>query len=337
MIVGMLALGLIGRSFSVVLGGDLMLNGIPTARRPLAKLASITKPAGVALANLEIPLTDARSPTLRKSLAEVQRRDQFILKADPGHASAIATCGFDLVSLANNHCMDYRAQGLADMTASLERLGVLFAGAGPNRDAAFGPAIFTAPDGRRVGLISALAFMGSGALGKCTPAGKASAGVATFAFGGRIGSAAKAELKARISAAKKICDLLIVALHWGIERQTLPTPYQVALGRACVDAGADVVWGHHPHVLQGAELYRGRPILYSMGNLISPKEGATGIVNLVYDARGYRSALFLPLEISGGRVSPVNGARGQTRATAFKLLCRTLAKRYPSKFAQSLL
>lgn len=337
MIAGFVALCLVGHSFSVVLGGDLMLNGIEVAGKPLAKLAPITKPAGVALANLEIPLTDARAPTARKSLAEVRRRDQFILKADPRHAPSLAACGFDLVSLANNHCMDYRAEGLRDMTAALGRVGILFAGAGPTREAAFTPAIFTSADGRRIGLISALAFMGSGALGKCTPAGEDSPGVATFPFGGRVGSAAKAGLKARITAAKSQCDLLIVALHWGIERQTSPTPYQVELGRACIDAGADLVWGHHPHVLQGAELYRGKPILYSMGNLISPKEGPTGMLKLVYDARGYRSALFLPLEIAAGRVSPVNGADGQARATAFKLLCRNLVKRYPSKLAKSLL
>ena len=69
---------------------------------------------------------------------------------------------------------------------------------------------------------------------------------------------------------------LAVALHWGNEKETLPTPYQVALGRAFVDAGADLVLGHHPHVLQGAEIYRGKPIFHSLGNLVSPRPGVSG-------------------------------------------------------------
>ena len=89
----------------------------------------------------------------------------------------------------------------------------------------------------------------------------------------------------------------------------------MSLGRACIDSGADIVWGNHPHVLQGGELYNGKPILYSMGNLISSKEGSTGVVKLTYDAGKFVSAIFLPLRISAGRVGagqrPARAGRGQ--------------------------
>jgi poly-gamma-glutamate synthesis protein (capsule biosynthesis protein) len=125
--------------------------------------------------------------------------------------------------------------------------------------------------------------------------------------------------------------LLVVGLHWGIERQTIPTAYQVTLGRACIDAGADIVWGNHPHVLQGAELYKGKPILYSMGNLISSKGGATGVVKIVYEDGQLKRSQFLPLMISDGRVQPVNGPHGQAAVKSYEKLCEAIQRHYPSK------
>jgi poly-gamma-glutamate capsule biosynthesis protein CapA/YwtB (metallophosphatase superfamily) len=325
-----------GRTQSIVLCGDIMLNGIPVSVKPLEKITPILKPAGAALANLEIPLTNATNQTPNKSAAEVQARNQFILKADPGHAPGIAATGIDLVSLGNNHCMDYRAAGLAQMQALLTKNHVGYAGAGATRPLALAPVVYVAADGRRIGLISALAFVGGGALGHCTPAREKSAGVATFSFGGVIDKKAQDELAAMFAQAKTQCDLLVVGLHWGIERQTLPTSYQVTLGRACIDAGADVVWGNHPHVLQGAELYKGKPILYSMGNLISSKGGSTGVVKLVYEAGQFSRAQFFPLEISGDRVVPVTGPTAKAAVNSYKGLCDLLQRRYRSTDSKSL-
>ena len=316
---------------SVVLCGDIMLNGISVKQKPLEKIGPILRPTGAALANLEIPLTNADKQTPNKSADDVQKRNQFILKADPGHAPAIAATGIDLVTLGNNHCMDYRVGGLRQMTALLDKNKVLHAGAGESRPLALAPTIFVAPDGRRIGLISALAFVGGGALGHCTPARDNSPGIATFNFGGRIDKKAKDQLAAMFTAARSQCDLLIVGLHWGIERQTIPTPYQVELGRACIDAGADVVWGNHPHVLQGAEIYNGKPILYSMGNLISSKGGSTGVIKLVYEDGRFSRAQFFPLVISGGQVRPVTGTAGKAAVKSFQGLCGLLTKRFPSK------
>jgi poly-gamma-glutamate capsule biosynthesis protein CapA/YwtB (metallophosphatase superfamily) len=325
------------RPLSIVLGGDIMLNGISVKQKPLDDIRAITRPAGATIFNLEIPLTSAVQTTARKSSAELRARTQFILKADPMHGAGLASTGVDLVSLGNNHCMDYREAGLDQMRKVLTKNGIGFAGAGSSWKQAKALAVFVAADGRRIGLLSALAFMSVGGLRHCTPARTSAPGIATLSFGGVIDKKAKAQLAAWIATAKLECDLLVIGLHWGIERQSVPNPYQVALGRACIDAGADVVWGHHPHVLQGAELYKGKPILYSMGNLISSKGGSTGLVKLVYEAGKFSRAQFFPLEISGGRVKPEEGRPGLAAVRAYKGLCELLLKRYPSKVSKVLL
>ena len=68
------------------------------------------------------------------------------------------------------------------------------------------------------------------------------------------------------------CDYLVVYVHWGIERSERPEDYQRSLGKQYIDAGADVVIGSHPHVLQGVEYYKGKPIVYSLGNFIFRKQ-----------------------------------------------------------------
>src|SRR5205814_10411794 len=130
----------------------------------------------------------------------------------------------------------------------------------------------------RVGMLSYLAFQTAGGRGKCTPATADSPGVAAVVLN-------KDDIESIVHSNKTMCDFLSVALHWGIERQRAPTPYQVSLGRAFIDAGADLVIGSHPHVLQGAEIYRGKPILYSMGNLVSVLPSSTGLIQLTFTGK----------------------------------------------------
>lgn len=325
------------KPLTILLGGDVMLNGISPKSKPLEKLGPLFKPAGAAIVNLEIPLTDTTKSTPYKSSAELRARTQFILKADPNHAPGLAAIGIDLVSLGNNHAMDYRYEGLAQMQALLTKHGILYSGAGAVRKEAMAPVVYTAADGTKIALLSALAFMSEGGLNHCTPARADRPGVGTLSFGGAVDDRAEKSLAAWVGGARKHAQIVVVGLHWGIERQSTPTPYQVSLGRACVDAGADVVWGNHPHVLQGGELYKGKPILYSMGNLISPKGGATGLVKLAYTQGAYSWAQFLPLSISGDRVAPVTGKPGQRGVKEFERLCSLIQKAYPDKESVALL
>lgn len=305
-------------SYTLVVGGDLMLNGITVGSGPLKGVAPTFRAADFAFANLEIPLTDAKTPTTRKTAAELKARSQFVLKADPRHGSALSRAGFDAVSLANNHAMDYGAKGLAQERAILGRLGIRATGAGPNGAVAASLAVVTGKDGFRVGLLSALAFMGRGALRKCGPAGPLSPGVNVLAFDGRVDDAAKAKLRSWIGGARARCDYLVVALHWGIERQTKPTSYQIALGHAAIDAGADLVWGAHPHVLQPTETYHEVPILYSTGNLVSPLPGRTALFRLKIGAHKTLDLQKIPVTILSGKA--ILSASAARRPSAKRIL-----------------
>lgn len=329
-----LGLFVAGNEYSIAFSGDLMLNAIKPDAKALAGVRGALTAPDVAFANLEIPLTTARTATTRKTAAELKARKQFVLKADPKHAEFIKAAGIDVVSLANNHGMDYGAPGSSEMRLSLEKVGIKFAGAGDNASEAMKIATFKLADGQVIGLFSAMAFVGRGALLKTTPATMRSPGINVLNFGGVIGDEAKARIGRIVKSAREKCDVLVIGLHWGIERETVPTPYQVSLGRAFIDAGADCVWGHHPHVLQGAEIYSGKPILYSMGNLISPTPAKTAIVTMRF-VNGKLSRTYVqPCHISGGRVTIETGVVATNERLRFKNLGLALRKRYPSKASQ---
>jgi poly-gamma-glutamate synthesis protein (capsule biosynthesis protein) len=321
---------------TLLFGGDIMLNAVRPTPQVFSGIATRVSSVDLAFANLEVPLTKANTPTRAKTAEEIRRRDQFILRADPGHGAFLGKAGFDLLSLGNNHAMDYGAEGLREMRAVLLEAGIEATGAGDNAVDAQATAVKVLPDGTRVGLISAMAFVTAPALRKTSPATRSAAGVNVFSFGGVIGDVARAKLARLVTQAKESCDFLVVALHWGTERKTLPNPYQVELGRALVDAGADVVWGHHPHVLQGAELYRGKPILYSMGNLISPLGGETGLIEMSGLDKRARFAFF-PAAIGRGRVTWMTGRRAEQARKRFRELCSLLVRRHPNPRSRALL
>jgi len=288
-------------TWTLVAGGDVMLYGVSPKTASLKAVAPVFRGADVAYANLEIPLTSSKKPTPFKTAKEIQARTQFVLKADPKHLPHLASCGFDLLSLANNHGMDYGWSGLRQTMDLLDKAKIAHSGGGENMAASEGVAVMTLPSGFRVGMISALAFVGSGALNKCGPAREKSPGIAVFRFEGALNKAARAELKRRVALAKKSCDFLIVAPHWGIERESRPRAWQIQLGRGLIDAGADAVLGAHPHVLQGREIYKGKPILYSMGNLISPLPAASAVYTLKFQGSKLIGWDLRPMRNRGGK------------------------------------
>ncbi len=314
----------------LVLCGDIMLNGIEPSPRVFAGITAQTTASDLTLANLEVPLTNASTKTARKPLAEVLQHNQFILKANPRHAPFIAAAGIGMVCLANNHAMDYGPAGLGQMLAALDQAKIAHAGAGLNSNAALRPTVVTVKNGVRVALLSALGFVTRSALLKTTPATLQSPGISVLSFGGRIDEKTRGKLKAWVDKARAKADLVIVAMHWGIERKPLPTPYQVSLGRALIDAGADIVWGAHPHVLEGAELYKGHLILYSTGNLISNLPAETGLFQVRIQADGSQHVQFVPARNKGGRILLKSGPQRLAGIRAMQGLCRLLLRRYPS-------
>jgi poly-gamma-glutamate synthesis protein (capsule biosynthesis protein) len=322
--------------WTLALGGDAMLNGVSPTAKPLAGVARFFSNADLAVVNLEIPLTRAVTRTSRKSARDLARRTQFILKADPAHIEGLAAAGIDAATLGNNHALDYGTAGLAEMGGLLKSKGILACGAGTNRQNAFAPAVMSAPGGLKVALISMLAFRTKGGLGACTPATENRPGVAALDLGGDFDQEDVPRIQELVRRAKSAGEVILVALHWGNERETVPTPYQVALGRAFVDAGADVVIGHHPHVLQGSELYKGKPILYSLGNLVSSIGGPTAVYRVHFEGREPSSVSVQPCYIGGGRVGPVKGATTAKRLEEIRALGAKQRAKYPSKDSRPL-
>ena len=209
---------------------------------PFAAVRELLADADVTIANLEGTFTE-RGEAASKL---------YTFRTPPRHAPGIAEAGIDVVSLGNNHTLDFGAAGLGDTLTALDAAGVRYGGAGADRAAARRPA-FVEANGLR------LAFLSYNAVNEATPAGEASAGVAW----GDV-----ATIGEDVAAAKRAADLVIVSLHAGAEYQDAPSETQRALARAAVDAGAALVLGHHAHVLQGWERYRAGVIVYGLGNFV---------------------------------------------------------------------
>lgn len=332
----LLTLALATQTWTMVVGGDIMLNAVAPSSKTFLGIESWTRSADIATANLEIPLTNSKSPTPRKSAADVKAKKQFILKADPRHAQSIAKAGFDLVGLGNNHAMDYGLKGLDQMTMALGKYKVSYCGASSDSSGATAPAALVVK-GVRVAFVSFLAFQTERALYKCTYSTSKSPGVSTLlhleglvepAKGKKKGDPIRRLTKQIVQAVGKDADVVVVWLHWGTERKTVPDPYQVRLGRAFVEAGADCVLGAHPHVLQGAELYAGRPIFYSLGNLVSPLPASTAVFRLTFKGDEFQGAEMLPCNIRGGKVEPVALSLRQAAKKRFAGLGNQLIAKY---------
>lgn len=202
--------------------------------------------ADLFIANQEFPFSDRGTPAPDK---------QFTFRLPTKRAGLMREIGTDLVTLANNHALDYGADALLDTCAVLDELGIAHIGAGANLEAAK-QAEFVELNGKTYGFLAA---------SRVFPVADWAAGAKHT---GMLSAYDPAVLCEVIRETKQHCDYLVLYVHWGIERNTMPESYQRTQGHQYVDAGADLVVGSHPHVLQGIEYYQGKPILYSLGNFI---------------------------------------------------------------------
>lgn len=205
--------------------------------------------ADLVVVNLEGPLTDGGEPVGYK---------RTHLKNAPENVEVLGALGVDVAVLANNHLFDWGETGLRNTLAVLEEHGIAWVGAGRNQDEAEKPLVLER-GGLRIGLLAA------GAYGIGTHfTGSDEAGCAVFE--GR-------PVVERVRGLKGEVDVVVAAMHWGYMNYHDPLPEDRALGRALVEAGADVVVGHHPHVIQGMERWGRGVIAYSLGNLVFGCEG----------------------------------------------------------------
>jgi hypothetical protein len=241
----------LNRSLRIVAVGDLSFNGAyaRVLQRqgtdfPFRHVAQPWRGADLLLGNLESPLTTAPKVVPAK----------LTLRAAPQAAEALRDAGFDAVALANNHAMDYGARGLEQTRANLAAAGIPAVGAAENADRAAAPLILHR-QGQSIGLLAFCHVEQRSAL----YAGPDSPGVAAFEIEDAVRRVR--ELRAQV-------DWVIVQLHWGQELAALPLPQQRVWARALVESGADLILGHHPHILQPLELIGGVPVFYSLGNFL---------------------------------------------------------------------
>jgi poly-gamma-glutamate capsule biosynthesis protein CapA/YwtB (metallophosphatase superfamily) len=278
----------------VVSGGDVMpdrsVEAYANANGPEAVftgIAPVLKKGDAAWVNLEGVTSTLGTPKTEKT---------YTFEGPPSFAPALATAGIDVVTMGNNHSVDYGRAALKDTISRLEDAGVQVVGAGKDIDDAHAPAIVRTPTGATVGFLGYSDVWWPGFEATTSHSGVAQA----FSDVGRMKRDVKA-LAARV-------DYVVVGFHWGYEYQHYPVSQQASEAHAAIDAGADLVIGHHPHVLQGFETYRRRLIAYSLGDLVfdhmAVETGQTVLVDAVLRPDGVAARL-VPVYVSSGGIPDV--------------------------------
>ncbi len=198
------------------------------------------------MVNQEFPFSD------RGTAAEDK---QFTFRLPVSRIPILQEMGIDMVTLANNHALDFGTEALLDTCAALEQAGIRYVGAGPDLERA--KRLETVEiKGKTIGFLGAT---------RVIPVYSWTAGAG---IPGMFSAYDPAPVLEEIQKAKGVCDYLVIYVHWGVERSEQPEAYQRTMGRQFIDAGADLVIGSHPHVLQGIEYYKDKPIVYSLGNFV---------------------------------------------------------------------
>jgi poly-gamma-glutamate capsule biosynthesis protein CapA/YwtB (metallophosphatase superfamily) len=230
------------------------------------------------MVNLECPVTDIVDPEPKA----------FTFRCDPQALPAARRAGVDVMSQANNHSYDQGPAGLVDSVDTIRAAGLTSVGAGADEAAALRAARFVI-SGWTVAVVGIDEILDP---------------IDQVAGPDKPGTAGGHDFRLALRGvrdAAESSDLVFVMIHWGVELEARPRPYQVRQAHRMVDAGADVIFGAHPHVLQPLETYRGRPIFYSLGNLVWPRiskeASATAVAEVAVAPDGTIEAKMLPIEI----------------------------------------
>lgn len=212
---------------------------------PFARIAQTLQEADLAIGNLEGPISDRGT----------KQGSIYSFRFEPvGTINALQHAGFDIVTLANNHIWDYGWPAALDTMRHLTAVGISYIGFGNNFEEANTPVIKTVND-------TAIAFLGyTEFYGKGLWADE-QLGLSEFV---------PDNIAKRVSGLKNsgAADLVVVSVHWGEEYETSSNALQQKVARQLIDAGADLIIGHHPHVPQEIEQYKHGFIVYSLGNFV---------------------------------------------------------------------
>ncbi len=283
--------------------GDIMLaSGIGEVIKqqgpgqPWLGLRDVLSAADITLGNLECAVgSDIHQPVPDK---------QYNFLAAPEALEGVKDAGFDVLTLANNHILDYGPAALLETISHLKDYGIEYTGAGENRAGAQKPVIIN-KNGVTVGVL---------AFSRVIPSVSWVAGENKPGLNSGYNNESVYEA---VNLLSKQTDITIVSMHWGRELADAPEAEQIKLARELVDQGADIVFGHHPHVLQGLERYKKGLIAYSAGNFVfTLSRDARGrqsmILQVEADSGGITAARVLPAGIEYGKTVPADEQSSRT-------------------------
>ena len=261
---------------------------------PWSEVSPLLEDYDITAVNLEGPLCHGTEPN------PVQ--PSIYLKGDTSCAAPMAAAGIDAVCLANDHIMDYGTAGLEETLNVLraEELGAF--GAGSNNRAAEQPLVLESENGASIALLSFCDVAPEG-----YAAGEDSPGVS---------QASLERIAEIVGQAARQSPYVAVFVHWGDVGSTEITMRQRELARACVQAGADLVVGCHPHVVQGIEAVDGVPVIYSLGNLVFSSESEGGksaiFAGCLFSGGSLTGLEIIPLGVEGAKPKPLSGDQAQS-------------------------
>lgn len=258
---------------------------------PFLHIAAKLKGADIVFGNFESPISNRGE--------RIKRFQHLKFRADPRVIEGLIYSGFNVLSLANNHVFDYGSEAFSDTLRILNKNQIKFIGAGINEHQAKRPLILKIK-GAKIAILAYSSFFDSSTF----VANREKPGIASIK-----------SVKRDITEIRKDVDFIIVSIHWGIEYCEYPVPLESEMAREIIEFGADLILGHHPHVIQGIENHRSGVIVYSLGNFVFDEPFKESRETFIFECRfskeGIKETNLIPVIIN--RVYQPEIARGEKK------------------------
>lgn len=283
---------------TILFGGDVLFGNAFLAGYDANGIAGVIseelllelQAADVLMVNNEFPFSTQGAPMEGK---------QYTFRCEPSYVAALKEMGVDVVSLANNHVLDYGKAALSDTFVTLDGAGIRYGGAGESIDRAQQVQTFEI-NGKKFGFL---------AVSRVVPTGDWKV---ENSAPGVFSCYDDTSLIGLVEEAAKECDFLAVYPHWGVEYAAYPEDYQTKIAQNCLAAGADVVVGSHTHCLQGAAYFGGQPVFYSLGNFVFGQTiDRSAILKVTVTPEGEQRYQYLPIYAEGGVTKLATGQKAQ--------------------------